>query len=94
MSGVIDENGVQWEHCNSCNIFVEIDNLCYAPSNPDFWEYGLDLCHMCADILAEYGDDAGVDIIRHIQDTYMRGIADQKVKQKVQAKMEAEWADI
>ena len=46
MSGVIDEDGTQWEHCNDCGKFVRIEHLRYkqpSPANP----YGLDLCSRC-----------------------------------------------
>lgn len=50
MSGVIDENGVQWEHCTACAKFVKIDDLGYEPplkATP----CGRDLCLSCVNKL-------------------------------------------
>ncbi|MGV0986778.1 MAG: hypothetical protein ACOYB2_19700 [Limnohabitans sp.] len=47
MSGVIDENGVQWEHCNVCGAFVRIEELLYEDPTPAH-PYGLDVCPTCA----------------------------------------------
>jgi hypothetical protein len=50
MSGVIDDNGIQWEHCNSCGKFVEIDHLFYEyPNNVNL--NGRDLCEDCCAFL-------------------------------------------
>lgn len=46
MSGVIDENGIQWERCNSCIQFVNIDDMLYEQPTVDF-EFGRDLCPDC-----------------------------------------------
>lgn len=52
MSGVIDEHGQQWEHCNHCNKFIEIEKLLtgYSPKWPNYeW---VDLCPTCkADLM-------------------------------------------
>ncbi len=47
MSGVIDDNGQQWEHCNACYKYVRIDRLMYEPPSSEH-EYGRDLCPQCA----------------------------------------------
>jgi hypothetical protein len=59
MSGVIDENGQQWEKCKNtkkngkyCGDFVLIDTLYYEEPTEEF-PYGRDLCPACA-------KDAGV----------------------------------
>lgn len=59
MSGVIDEDGNQWEKCKNtrkngkyCGTFVPIDDLFYDPPSKEF-QYGRDLCPLCA-------KDAGV----------------------------------
>lgn len=57
MSGVIDNNGQQWEHCCQCGQFVRFEALRYAHLRKDLdpkWpEYGhhtmLDLCEHCAE---------------------------------------------
>jgi hypothetical protein len=46
MSGVIDDNGQQWERCNGCVAFVEIETLAYEQPSEEF-EYGRDLCENC-----------------------------------------------
>lgn len=33
MSGVIDNNGVQWEHCNQCGGWEVVGELYYEPCN-------------------------------------------------------------
>lgn len=50
MSGVIDDNGVQWEHCNGCGKWVRIDNLGYLQPTAQHGS-GLDLCVDCVDTL-------------------------------------------
>ena len=45
MSGVIDENGVQWEHCNVCGEMVRLDNLGYLPKSEE--HVGVDICLAC-----------------------------------------------
>src|SRR5438309_6822465 len=35
MSGVIDKDGQQWEHCNGCDEFVKIEDLLYAKIRPE-----------------------------------------------------------
>ncbi len=49
MSGVIDDNGIQWERCNDCGEytkFTELYNI--SPENADN-RYGLVVCPSCAD---------------------------------------------
>ncbi len=46
MSGVIDENGQQWEHCSHCSRWVKIQNLRYEQPSPKH-EYGRGLCNRC-----------------------------------------------
>jgi hypothetical protein len=46
MSGVIDDDGQQWERCNGCGGFVEIETLAYEKPSAEF-EYGRDLCVDC-----------------------------------------------
>jgi len=46
MSGVIDEDGQQWEHCNGCTRFVRIEDLGYEQPTARF-KYGRDLCPDC-----------------------------------------------
>lgn len=59
MSGVIDENGVQWEHCHGClgegtpdyserGKWVRIDDLVYERPSIEF-PYGRDLCWECGE---------------------------------------------
>jgi hypothetical protein len=47
MSGIIDSTGQQWEHCNHCGDFVEIQKLKTGWSSkwPDY-EF-VDLCVKC-----------------------------------------------
>jgi hypothetical protein len=47
MSGVIDNNGQQWEHCGVCGQFEKIQMLKYEPPS-DRFEYGRDICQCCA----------------------------------------------
>jgi hypothetical protein len=48
VSGVLDKNGVQWEHCSVCGGWVDLDKLHYAP-HPKYPNYpkGVDLCDSC-----------------------------------------------
>lgn len=46
MSGVIDENGVQWEHCNVCTKWVKIQDLGYEPPSAEY-DCGRDICLEC-----------------------------------------------
>lgn len=48
MSGVIDDDGTQWEHCNNCGKWVKIQNLRYEPKSAEF-PSGRDLCKKCAE---------------------------------------------
>lgn len=49
MSGVIDERGQQWEHCNACTNFVRIQDLLYEQPSEKF-EHGRDICPTCWDL--------------------------------------------
>lgn len=51
VSGVIDENGQQWERCNGCGDFERIEALAYEEPSKEF-EYGRDLCQNCVFDLA------------------------------------------
>ena len=57
MSGVIDSNGQQWEHCHGCTgadtkdynergKWVKIEELMYEPPS-EVYKYGRDLCPDC-----------------------------------------------
>jgi hypothetical protein len=52
MSGVIDERGVQWEHCNVCTQFKRIESLGYLPPNTTH-PHGADICVDCANKLPQ-----------------------------------------
>lgn len=52
MSGVIDEDGTQWEHCNACGGWVRIQDLLYEAKSEEH-PYGRDLCATCATAKAE-----------------------------------------
>ncbi len=47
MSGIIDEHGQQWEHCNVCNKFIAIETLGYVKPRTNH-PYGTDICASCA----------------------------------------------
>jgi hypothetical protein len=53
MSGIIDEKGIQWEHCNECTKFTKLDNLGYEPPTRKY-KYGRDLCIDCTNKLSQY----------------------------------------
>lgn len=46
MSGVIDNNEVQWEHCSLCTKWVRIENLGYEPPSAEH-SCGRDICLAC-----------------------------------------------
>lgn len=46
MSGVIDQNGVQWEHCSHCTDFIRIERLGYVKPCSKFPD-GADICANC-----------------------------------------------
>lgn len=48
MSGVIDEDGTQWEHCNVCAGWVRIEELHYEPPSQKF-DCGRDVGPCCWD---------------------------------------------
>lgn len=46
MSGVIDENGQQWERCNRCSDWVRFQELHFEEPS-DAYDCGRDLCGDC-----------------------------------------------
>ena len=46
MSGIIDSNGVQWEHCTCCNKSVRLDDLGYESPRLKY-PHGRDICIDC-----------------------------------------------
>lgn len=48
MSGVVDEHGQQWEHCNACGASVKLQQLGYEKPSTQH-PYGRDLCVTCVD---------------------------------------------
>jgi hypothetical protein len=46
MSGVIDDDGQQWERCNRCCGFTKIEELQYEERSEEF-KYGRDICSPC-----------------------------------------------
>lgn len=54
MSGVIDEHGQQWEHCNVCEKFIQIETLGYLETLMD--GHGVDICMECADKQVRAGE--------------------------------------
>ena len=66
MSGVIDKDGQQWEHCCHCGVFIEIEKLVigYSPKWPKTaW---VDLCPTCKSQLKRLED--GPCLSRFIQE--------------------------
>jgi hypothetical protein len=49
MSGVLDEDGTQWEHCNRCGTWVRIQDLVYEKPTVKY-TYGRDLCSQCSKV--------------------------------------------
>lgn len=47
MSGVIDDDGQQWEHCNHCGEFIEIEKLRPGWSTRHTEWDAVDLCPKC-----------------------------------------------
>jgi len=47
MSGVIDSNGQQWEHCNECGGWAKLQDLGYQPHSLK-WNGPCDICMDCA----------------------------------------------
>lgn len=43
MSGVIGEDGVQWERANCCGKWVRVERLVYEAPTPQY-PFGRDLC--------------------------------------------------
>lgn len=52
MSGVIDEKGVQWEHCSVCSKMVKLSMLGYEPPS-DAHKNGRDICIVCVNKLSQ-----------------------------------------
>lgn len=46
MSGVIDDKGIQWEHCNVCGKWVRLDDLGLDPTDTHH-KGGCDICLEC-----------------------------------------------
>lgn len=46
MSGVILEDGVQWEHCNCCGKFVKLSTLTYEQPSEKY-RHGRDIGPCC-----------------------------------------------
>lgn len=46
MSGVVDDNGVQWERCNECSKWVRYEELRYKEPSAEH-QHGRDLCPRC-----------------------------------------------
>ena len=44
--GIIDDNGVQWEHCSICTQFTRYNLLGYEPPSEQY-EHGRDICIDC-----------------------------------------------
>jgi len=53
MSGVIDDKGVQWGHCNECGDFVRLTDLGYQPPSKAH-PHGRDLCIRCVNALPQW----------------------------------------
>lgn len=54
MAGIVDTDGVQWEHCNQCGRSVKYRDLKFGPIKPGLtpsWpeHKNLDLCAACID---------------------------------------------
>lgn len=50
MSGVIDKDGTQWEHCDGCYDWTKFKDLGYLKPTKHYI-HGLSICANCADIL-------------------------------------------
>lgn len=61
MAGVIDRQGIQWEHCNKCGQWESIGNLRYEKPSEQF-RYGRDLCRKCAPHQAASGAAAVIKL--------------------------------
>ena len=48
MSGVVMDDGQQWERCNCCGKWVKIQNLGYEKPTAGY-KHGRDLCVSCVD---------------------------------------------
>lgn len=47
MSGVIDDDGQQWERCNECGEFTKLEELGFQPFS-EKWQGPCDICIACA----------------------------------------------
>ena len=52
MAGIIDERGVQWEHCSCCGKLVRLSNMGYQPKSRTY-PHGRDLCIDCVNALPQ-----------------------------------------
>lgn len=52
MSGVILEDGSQWEVCGECEEYTPFNTLWYEPKSGEY-PYGRDLCPKCAKTIVE-----------------------------------------
>lgn len=52
MSGVVDGNGQQWEHCYECGKLVRIQDLEYTSPTKDH-PFGSQMCPECYDEACE-----------------------------------------
>ena len=55
MSGVLDENGQQWEHCNVCGEFRRIGDLGHIPG----------VCDICMECTNAYVDVITIVVPAH-----------------------------
>jgi hypothetical protein len=53
MSGVLDSNGIQWEHCNVCGMFTKLTMLGYQPKSKKY-PHGRDICIKCVNQLTHW----------------------------------------
>ena len=53
MAGVVDSNGVQWEHCNGCGSFVKLHDLGFQRPCSEYLT-GRDLCLKCVNALSQF----------------------------------------
>lgn len=84
MSGVIID-GIQWEHCNVCGMFVELTKLGYL-KDEEFDEiapYGMDICDPCSDIWLEIGVDGLKHMLAAVHEAREYGKMRAEIKEKI-----------